>query len=390
MPTSPYTLGTPSTDPGDTSNVISGVYAPKSKSFFLNRMIATLRSSGFKLYQFGAGSLPHRFMDAIALELANLDRQWANSVVRAIRDAGYAAVGVTRNPATFATGAAGRFTRNAPATSTETIPAGTVVSTIDGRTAVTLADLIFVTGQQVGTVGVRSEIVGVGGNYAAGELTNILSSIPYSFTNFAPIDGGKEAEGEDEVLARAQALYQGLSTSTAPAILGAIAGVVSPSLIGIRDAAIINPFLIADLNIPAGVFYVVVESGGGVAPGDLLLAIQPVVASKQAAGVASVTISCAAYVAPVVITYSFHSSDASASNIESRITAAWNDLFFDSKIEDGSGRGDVDISTLPTDLLTQVPEAIDVSITAGADGIISPPLAYRALPGAPVYYATGL
>lgn len=388
MPTSPYTLGTPSTDPGDTSNVISGVYAPKSKSFFLNRMIATLRSSGFKLYQFGAGSLPHRFMDSIALELANLDRQWSNSIARAIKNAGYAAVGITRNPATFATGAAGRFTRNAPATSVETIPLGTTVSTVDGRTAVTLADLTFAIGQQVGTVAVRSEVVGVAGNYATGELTNVLSSIPYSFTNFAPIDGGQEEETDEALQARAQDVYQGLSSSKASAILSAVKGVTISGPIGVRDAAIINPFLIADLNIPPGVFYVVVESGGGTAPLALLTAVDSVVVAKQAAGVSSVTISASAYVASVAISYAYPNA-LSATTINSQVTALWSDLFFGSKIEDGKGRGEVDTSILEAQILAQFPEISNLVITVTGGPIVKPPLTYRALAGSPTFTATG-
>jgi Baseplate J-like protein len=388
MPTSPYTLGTPSTDPGDNSNVISGVYAPKSKSFFLNRMIATLRSSGFKLYQFGAGSLPHRFMDAIALELANLDRQWANSIVRAIRDAGYAAVGITRNPATFATGAAGRFTRNAPATSIETIPAGTTVSTIDGRTAVTLVDLTFTVGQQVGVVPVRSEIVGVGGNYAAGELTNILSSIPYSFSNFAPIDGGQEKESDDALQARAQDTYQGLTSSKASAVLTAVMGVTVAGPLGVRDAAIINPFLIADLNIPPGIFYVVVESGGGTAPLALLTAVDAAVVEKRAAGVSHVTITASAYVASVSISYAY-STALSAATINAQITALWSDLFFDSRIEDGTGRGEVDTSLLTMQITDQIPEINTLVVTVTGGSTVRPPLTYRALAGSPVFTITG-
>lgn len=388
MPTSPYTLGTPSTDPGDTSNVISGVYAPKSKSFFLARMIATLRSSGLKLYQFGAGSLPHRFMDAIALELANLDRQWANSIARAIREAGYAAVGITRLPATFATGAGGRFVRNSPATSTETIPAGTVVSTTDGRTAVTLADLVFAPGQRIGTVSIRSEIVGVGGNYAVGELTNILASIPYTFSNYTVVDGGQEEETDDALQARAQDVYQGLTSSKASALVTAALGVTIAGPVGVRDACVINPFLIADLNIPPGVFYMVVESGGGTAPLALVNAVDAVMVTKRAAGVSSVTISASAYVASVAISYSYPSSLSTAA-INTQISALWADQFYNSKIEDGTGRGEVDTSLLAGNIADQIPEISNVVITVSGGSTVKPPLTYRALGGIPTYTATG-
>lgn len=394
MPSVDYELVTPNADPGSLAP-ISRTYRAQPKSFFLSRMISTLLAGGNALYKMGRGSLPHKFLDAMAVEMSLTDREWEASVGRAERQSAYVANGITPRNTTFSTGV-GVLTRRTPAPTVEVIAAGTLLSSSDGRTGVTIASVTFNVGNTQKTVNIRSEIPGPGGDFAAGEVNQILSQgAPYNFINTTPVTGGREAETAGELFARLQDFVE-LRASSRPAALEArarnvVAALLAGGTVSARDVVMIQPALIPQLNYQSGLHYLVVESGGGIAANELVTATQAVVQPFASGGTNMVTISSASFAITPTITYTYDSTTPglSLSDIQALITDLFIRRFQNARIEDGRGRGELDMLGLDTYLLSAHPSLLTLSV-ANVPGTVQPPVGAVAVAGTIIYVPIGV
>lgn len=364
-------------------------YTRRSKTFFLIQMIRNLSAGGKRLYNFeDGGSLPHRFLDAIATELARMDRSWYDSLARAARNAVYYAfqkIGdfPARQSATFAAGY-GTFTRSTPAPTDEIIPIGTVIAALTGETAVTSAAVTVLAGTTSASVIVRSQVPGIAGNIRSGDLKQVLSSIgPYTFRNTTPLDGGQEEESDEQIAERFLAYIKTLRTGSRDSVYQKAINTsitVGLSTVKPRDVAIIEPWFVPELNMPGGLFYVVVEEGGGVCSPALLTAVGNNVNSVTSVGTRGISISSSAYAINLAITYSYFNT-VSSTNVESSISSSWNNYLNDSLVEDGTGRGEVNLLDLATVLKSSNTAIVGLSITNVTSQTIKPLLGSRAIPG---------
>lgn len=391
----PYEVKSPQADPGPQGSALSRVYAARPASFYLFNMVTTLVARGAGLFSFIPAGIIHRLLSTVAVEMGRIDKYVEDALPRAIRNSVYEAFATPpaftpRLPATYAASPAGVFTRlGGPAIVDEVIPADTILATVDGRTAVTVEDAVCLAGSSSVTVTVRSEIAGKAGEVSAGELTQILTPLPgpYSFTNATALDGGREEETDESVRARFEQYVTSVGTATPDAILAATRGttVVSGGVTyTVRDAALVQPWRVPGLNLPPGMFYVVVEAGGGSAPGDLVAAVQAAIAPKTAAGNQGIAVSCAAMAVSPTVSYTYLGGyDPTA--IETAISAAWLSWMGSSLVEDGTGRGDVSVDGLAASLALS-----HEGIVWNSDGTpkltlnlsaITPPVGARAVAG---------
>jgi hypothetical protein len=347
----PYEVKSPQADPGPQGSALSRVYTARPASFYLFNMVSTLVARGGALFSFIPAGIIHRLLSTIAVEMGRQDKYVEDALPRAIRNSVYEAFATPpafnpRLPASYAASPAGIFRRlGGVAIVDEVIPADTILATVDGRTAVTVEDAVCLAGSSSVTVTVRSEIVGRAGEIAAGELSQILTPLPgpYSFTNATALDGGREEETDESVRARFEQYVISIGTATPDSVLAAARGatVVSGGVTySVRDAALVQPWRVPGLNLPPGLFYVVVEAGGGTAPGDLVAAVQSAIMPKTAAGNQGVAISCAAMAVAPTVSYTYAPGYDPVA-IEAAITSAWLDWMSASLVEDGTGRGDV-------------------------------------------------
>lgn len=384
-----YTINPLNPDPDfQTTGTLDSIYKQRPKSFFLANMIRELKQSGKKLYRFDEGSVPHRFLDAIAHELARIDRSWFDSIERAIKESVYSAFTQpgefsARYGATFAAGY-GRFVRGTPATVREIIPAGTIVATLDGLTAVTTAPCNIEVGANQVVVLVRAELAGAGGNAPAGTFKRVLSSVgSYTFTNITALDGGQDSETNSEIAARFFNYISFLGTANAGSISSAAFNAYITSglnTIRARDIAIVQPWRVPDLAIPPGLFYVVAEEGGGTCSPALLTAIDTNVQPKVAGGNRGIVFACAATVVAPVLSYQYYAG-ASVADIDNTIIQAFSSFMSQTLIEDGSGRGAIDFTTLATALKESHPDVVGLQISFPESNIFYPPVATRAVSG---------
>ncbi len=145
-----YVVLQPYADAASIGLPIDEVYQAKPKSYYLFNMLRTLYASGGRLYPAKRGSVVHRFLDGIAVEMARIDLMWRDSIARAIKQSVYWAFrSLFAQPfsQSYATGYA-TFTRPTPAPQNEIIPAGTLIARADGPTYVTLNDVVVLAGKK--------------------------------------------------------------------------------------------------------------------------------------------------------------------------------------------------------------------------------------------------
>lgn len=371
----PYIILPPDPNP-DGASAFPEIYEAKSKTAFLTSMVSSLRALGLRLYPTRRGSVAHRFLDTVALELSLISRAIQDVVVRAVLQSGYIAYGFTPAEATFATGTF-VFTRRSPAPSLENIPAGTILSSVNGRTAVTLVAINIAQGGTTVTVAIRAESPGAVGNAAPGEYQNILSPLPgnYIGTNPTPLSGGVDRENAIQTFSRFQKFLTGKRIGTAPNIESQCV-VVTAGATTVRKIAVVQPWRVPQLNMPPGTFYVAVESGGGIATQPLVDAVQARLSDGTivAAGNLGIAVSSSPLAFNLSVAYRI-ASGANVAVVAGNILSVWNGLLDDSAIEDGSGRGEVDTASVISQLFGADPAITELNASSSPPATLKPPVA---------------
>ena len=166
--------------------------------------------------------------------------------------------GLSRKPASAALGVVRFSLASAPA-SNILIPAGTLLSTPDGRQFVTLFDDTFLTTSTFLDVNVRSVLAGSSQMAASNSITSIISYPPsappgLTVTNPLATAGGNNQESDSEYRARARIFYTTLRRGTRAALEQAALAVP-----GVRTARAFE--ILNDAGGPGGIVELVISDG---------------------------------------------------------------------------------------------------------------------------------
>ena len=166
--------------------------------------------------------------------------------------------GLSRKPASAALGVV-RFSLTSAPVSNFLIPAGTLLSTPDGRQFVTLFDDTFLTTSTFLDVNVRSVLAGSSQMAASNSITSIISYPPsapsgLTVTNPLATAGGNNQESDSEYRARARIFYTTLRRGTRAALEQAALAVP-----GVRTARAFE--ILNDAGGPGGIVELVISDG---------------------------------------------------------------------------------------------------------------------------------
>jgi uncharacterized phage protein gp47/JayE len=166
--------------------------------------------------------------------------------------------GLSRKPASAALGVV-RFSLASAPVSNFLIPAGTLLSTPDGRQFVTLFDDTFLTTSTFLDVNVRSVLAGSSQMAASNSITSIISYPPtapagLTVTNPLATAGGNNQESDSEYRARARIFYTTLRRGTRAALEQAALAVP-----GVRTARAFE--ILNDAGGPGGIVELVISDG---------------------------------------------------------------------------------------------------------------------------------
>lgn len=254
-------------------------------SQIVSNMATTIQGQAAALLNFTTGSVLRAiaqatasvtlWLQAIVLQVLTLTR--AATSTGSDLDSWMADFGVTRLPATPATGSVGFSRFNG--TQQALIPVGASLQTSDATQKFTVvtdttnsaysASLKgYVIPANVGSLSVPVQAVtpGTAGNILSGTLTVITSPIPFvdTVTNGAPFTNGIDAETDDALRIRFVAYLNSLSKATSAAIANAIHSVRQGLNYTItQNAAYGGAF-------QPGYFYVVLDDGTGFPSSDLI------------------------------------------------------------------------------------------------------------------------
>lgn len=362
------------TTPEDRALILGDVYRPRRQSEFLLGMLRTLASGSATLFRFGENSPPHRLLRSVAIELELTSRSFSDAAVLAIRSAVYRAfhdevLFPARGRATYARGYV-LLALPFPSGQEMVIEQDEVFSTADGRTVRSLARVVWPAGETGVAIPVACDIPGSLGNLPPGAVVlHNQARASYLVSNPAPIAGGRDEEGDEEMYVRFQDFIRSFRTASRRAVLSAAMNAHLPDERP-RDATLVLPWRIPNLNREMGHGYVVIDSGAGSASTAQLARAQMGIDQIIATGEEIQAISCS----PFVVTPEFQAEcvrGADLGAIERQIREEWNAQMQLTLIEDGSGRGTVDLYDLRA-RLDRIPGVITVHFISPLTDILVP------------------
>lgn len=263
---------------------------PRNRQTIFNDLKAYLQSLAPELTDFNTGSILNSIMDAPSAEMEQL---W-NALVVAF-SAAYVATaegddldnkvadfGLTRNPATSATGYV-TFGRATAFNQDFTIPAGTIVQTPSTTTVAGIqfetTELVVLPANQlnVSSVPIRALVAGSSGDVSANGITT-LSTPPAGIetvTNPVATAGGTDEESDEDLRARVPLYLSSLARGTADSIEAAALSVTGVSSVSVSE------------NVPTpGNVQVYVADSSGQATAALITAVIAKVEEYRAVAVA--------------------------------------------------------------------------------------------------------
>jgi hypothetical protein len=371
-------------NPTQERSLLGGVYVAKRKSFFLGLMMRTIAASNDRLFHFIPGTILHQILSVIseAMERLSFDAQEVG--LRAIRESAYAAwrddvLFPARGNATFSRG---YVTLSLPdiQQSAETIPAGTMATTRDGRVVQFTDEGIFPAGVSQVSFPVISQAAGTAGIIQAGEISRLLGGTRtnYQVGNPAAIAGGQDEESDEQIYRRFQDFVQSRSTGNRLAVYSAgmnarVGGEV------VVDAVLVSPWTLPDLNQEMGYGSLVIDNGSGGASNALVVAAQTgvnlVVSALESVGVIPAD---AFVVSPTIEIRTTRT--ATPSEVDTAVRAAWDRITRGCRIEDGRGRGLLRLYDIEAVLDKAHPDIVSIKFINLTDDI-QPPLAAKIVSG---------
>ena len=169
------------------------------------------------------------------------------------------------------------------------IPSNTVIQTVGGIQFQTTASVTIPTGGTSISAPVEAVVAGLGGNVAAGAITQIASglSYPLSVTNSAATTGGTDAETPTQTMARFTAAVGALYIDTPVGIANGAIGVgVSGTAEKVLFATVYEQWVeqVANNQTPTPGFTVYVDNGTGTASANLLTAVSTALSGNYSTG----------------------------------------------------------------------------------------------------------
>lgn len=371
----------PSVSPSPSEDgLLEGKFQPRSKSNFLMAMFRTLSAGSKALMYYGPGSLPHRIMEALAIELSQASYDFRRMATQAVRNSAYQAfesdLFPARFPATYANGVLIVGAPLVPFDHDVTLYEGDVIAASTGATARVVETVTLKAGVLSMPVHVRSEVAGLSGFIPAGALTTYLNNSALRVHNPAPIDGGRDEETDEALHRRFGEYLAGIQTSNSGAVVSAAMNAHMDNLRA-EQAALIKPWRVPWMNREMGYAYVVLDAGGGSAPRTLIEDAQKKVDKVTSAGESIQVVPCNPYVVHVSVEV-ICKRDADETIVKEELRKAFHHSFKNTLIEDGSGRGGV--SRL--DIQAHMDAVVGVlSINLSAPSLIKVPLGARAVSG---------
>jgi hypothetical protein len=173
--------------------------------------------------------------------------------------------------ATFATGNV-VFTLASSLSTVAVVPQGTQVGTSGGLIYATTTALSIPAGNLSGTVSVQATQSGNIYNVSAGSITNILSSLPQTFTvsNTAPISGGTNAPSVTTILNLIANAILGQATATPQSIASVVFGLALTTGETVEYSTVYEPWLYASGSGQVAGYTVYIDNGSGAASADLV------------------------------------------------------------------------------------------------------------------------
>jgi len=383
---------TPLPNPDDGLTALPTPYRPQRKAYFLSHMIRAAQSGPFAGINIVKGNLWHRVLSLVAELLERQSFVAGALAVWSLREGAYRAwhgpLFPARDPATYARGPL-RIVRDRPAPTDQLLPRGTLIGSLDGRTALLEADTVFPAAETSIVAQVVSTLPGTAGHFEAGELRQLMGAAGYRVSNPAPIAGSGDAESDGAIYRRFQDRVEGSATGNRLAVHSAAMNARVLSSAGevqekVTDAALIYPWATPALNGENGTGYVVIDNGSGSASAALIEAAQLLVGTDDVPGVQSamerhLVIAASTLVVPLALRV-YCTRNANRAAVEEALRAVWSAYMGARLIEDGRGRGRVGLRELG-DLLDKAHPDVLQCVFINHDGDVIPPLAARAVAG---------
>lgn len=259
------------------------VATPPDTNTIATQILAAMAAQSGVLTDYNKGSQIRTLSEAQGMigEMQGIIAQ--AEAFQAIVYSGFAAFGITQNPATAAVGQATfatSFASNAPVTNQSVlIPLGTILQTTSGTQFVTSQNAVLPAGSTSINVPIVAVQTGTNGNVAAGAINNIISGLPYPLvvSNTYPTSGGAAAETPQALLARFTAAIAAINGATPVAIANAVIGINDASSgETVKFSTVYEPWIAqmtaGDSTLTPG-YDVYVDNGSGSASQGLLNAV---------------------------------------------------------------------------------------------------------------------
>lgn len=218
-----------------------------------------------KVTDFQPGSVVRTIMESASVEIEELYLQMLLGLRDAIPVATFLSFGFDRLPAKRAMGFVSLSQAAAPEVAF-VIPAGTLFSTMDGRSYVSVGDVTWLAGAVFCRVPVSSVLPGFVGNVSPGLITDSASFGPEVTISNSLIDTGADVESDPEREARFAAFIESLSRGTLLACIYA----ARQSRVLDEDGNIFEYVTRLGINEGRGSVQLYVYSNGGIPSAALL------------------------------------------------------------------------------------------------------------------------
>ncbi len=242
-----------------------------------------MRANTTRVTDYNVGSVVRTMLEASAAEIEELYLQYFIGLQEAIPVSVFNTFGFPALPAAAASGVV-RFSTSAPATSTITIPAGSVVRIPTTQVSyATQVDAFILSGQTYVDVLVACQQVGTVGNTDAATIIELVTAVSGVATasNPQPLVNGRDVETDDERKTRFQGYISTLARGTKAAVeYGAKTAKLTDSLGTVTEyvahAGVVEPW-VDDNTQPISLVRVYVHNGASATSSPLVAKAQQVI-----------------------------------------------------------------------------------------------------------------
>lgn len=365
----------------------AGEFAVKGRSQFLSSMQRHLKAAGHRLFRFAPGDFQHTLLTAVAIELEKMGRSFVDLIEYSIQES------ALRNFTLFAAPYPERYAQGeavllfpAPNPIELIIPQGDLFGTDTGQTCSSTEEVVIPVGNTYAIIPVISDSPGAAGNIPPGKLNRHFNKQgPYTVGNVAAISGGRDAESRASVLSRFATYITSLGTANEKSLISSVLGLTNAGET-ITDATLIVPSRLPDLDANPSEGYLVVDNGtSGQVSNTLLSTAQNAADLVTAMGEKAFVIPAGFLTRTLSIRVEITQRGNTAPRmalITNKMEQVWLDTCQNSKIENGSGRGEINLFDLKYLLDRTDDEVLSVEFLDASGTFLRCPIGMRFLAGA--------